>query len=72
MLVALRCSLQDPPALFIPTITLQCTAALQTLAARSAALSGGRFIFPHDGWTTRGGTVILIPDHNSVRSEFKR
>jgi hypothetical protein len=39
---------------------------------RLLVLSGGRFFFLHDGWTTRGGTMIVLPDDNSVRIEFKR
>ncbi|MET4134326.1 hypothetical protein ABIC21_000520 [Pseudarthrobacter sp. PvP090] len=39
---------------------------------RLLVLSGGRFFFLHDGWTPRDGTVIVLPDDNSVRTEFKR
>lgn len=39
---------------------------------RLLVLSGGRFFFLHDGWTARDGTVIVLPDDNSVRIEFKR
>lgn len=39
---------------------------------RLLVLSGGRFFFLHDGWTPRDGTVIVLPDNNSVRIEFKR
>lgn len=39
---------------------------------RLLVLSGGRFFFLHDGWTQRDGTVIVLPDDNSVRIEFKR
>jgi hypothetical protein len=35
-------------------------------------LSGGRFFFLHDGWTPQNGTVIVLPDDNSVRIEFRR
>lgn len=39
---------------------------------RLLVLSGGRFFFLHDGWTVQDGTVIVLPDDNSVRIEFKR
>lgn len=39
---------------------------------RLLVLSGGRFFFLHDGWTPRDGTVIVLPDDNSVRIEFRR
>jgi hypothetical protein len=39
---------------------------------RLLVLSGGRFFFLHDGWTPRDGTVIVLPDDNSVRIEYKR
>ncbi|RDV11271.1 hypothetical protein DXK94_06300 [Arthrobacter sp. RT-1] len=39
---------------------------------RLLVLSGGRFFFLHDGWTPRDGSVIVLPDDNSVRIEFKR
>ncbi|WP_411375694.1 hypothetical protein ACLH0K_04795 [Arthrobacter sp. MPF02] len=39
---------------------------------RLLVLSGGRFFFLHDGWTPEDGTVIVLPDDNSVRIEFKR
>ena len=39
---------------------------------RLLVLSGGRFFLLHDGWTPRDGTVIVLPDDNSVRIEFKR
>lgn len=38
---------------------------------RLLVLSGGRFFFLHDGWTVQDGTVIVLPDDNSVRIEFK-
>ena len=39
---------------------------------RLLVLSGGRFFFLHDGWTPQNGTVIVLPDDNSVRIEFRR
>lgn len=39
---------------------------------RLLVLSGGRFFFLHDGWAPRDGTVIVLPDDNSVRIEFRR
>lgn len=39
---------------------------------RLLVLSGGRFFFLHDGWTPRDGTVIVLPDDNSVRIEFRK
>ncbi|NKX54469.1 hypothetical protein [Arthrobacter mobilis] len=37
---------------------------------RLLVLSGGRFFFLHDGWTTEEGTVVVLPDDNSIRVEF--
>lgn len=39
---------------------------------RFLVLSGGRFFFLHDGWTTENGTVVVLPDDNSIRVEFSR
>ena len=39
---------------------------------RFLVLSGGRFFFLHDGWTTENGTVVVLPDDNSIRVEFGR
>jgi hypothetical protein len=39
---------------------------------RLLVLSGGRYFFLHDGWTPQTGTVIVLPDDNSVRIEFRR
>jgi hypothetical protein len=48
------------------------TALYRYSGLRLLVLSGGRFFFLHDGWTPRDGTVIVLPDDNSVRIEFKR
>jgi hypothetical protein len=39
---------------------------------RLLVLSGGRFFFLHDGWTIENGTVVVLPDDNSIRVEFGR
>jgi hypothetical protein len=39
---------------------------------RLLVLSSRRFFFLHDGWTARDGTVLVLPDDDSVRIEFKR
>jgi hypothetical protein len=39
---------------------------------RLRVLSGRRFFFLHDGWTARDGTVLVLPDDDSVRIKFKR
>ena len=48
------------------------TALYRYSGLRLLVLSGGRFFFLHDGWTPWDGTVIVLPDDNSVRIEFKR
>lgn len=37
---------------------------------RLLVVSGGRFFFLHDGWTLEDGTVVVLPDNNSVRVQF--
>jgi len=37
---------------------------------RLLVVSGGRYFFLHDAWTLRDGTVVVLPDNDSVRVEF--
>jgi hypothetical protein len=39
---------------------------------RLLVLRGRRSFFLHEGWTARDGTVLVLPDDDSVRIEFKR
>jgi hypothetical protein len=39
---------------------------------RLLVLSGGRFFLLHDGWTSRSGTVVVLPDNSAIRLEFSR
>jgi len=37
---------------------------------RLLVLSGGRFFFLEDGWTLQHGTVVILPDNDSIRVEL--
>jgi len=37
---------------------------------RLLVVSGGRYFFLHDDWTLSDGTVVVLPDNDSVRVEF--
>ncbi|MGA7206791.1 MAG: hypothetical protein WBX27_19435 [Specibacter sp.] len=37
---------------------------------RLLVASGGKFFFLHDGWTLRSGTVVVLPDNDSIRVEL--
>jgi hypothetical protein len=39
---------------------------------RLLVLSGGRFFLLHNGWTSRAGTVVVLPDNTAIRLEFSR
>ena len=36
------------------------------------AVSGGRLFFLPEGWTVRGGAVVVLPDNDAVRVEYGR
>jgi hypothetical protein len=37
---------------------------------RLLVVSGGRFFFLDDGWTLRNGTVVVLPDNDTIRVEL--
>jgi hypothetical protein len=39
---------------------------------RLLAVSGGNLFFLHDGWTAQNGSVVVLPNDNSVRIEYGR
>ncbi|RAN76388.1 hypothetical protein B5P43_22500 [Bacillus sp. SRB_336] len=40
------------------------------LGLRLLVVSGGRFFLLHDGWTLRSGTVVVLPDDDTIRVEL--
>ena len=44
----------------------------RTTGLRFLVSTGGRIFLLHDGWTVRGGTVIVLPDNEQVRWQFSR
>ena len=44
----------------------------RTTGLRFLVRSGGRLFLLHDGWTTRNGTVIVLPDNEQIRWQFSR
>ncbi|MGO4382855.1 hypothetical protein [Specibacter sp. RAF43] len=47
------------------------TAPLYTYRGlRLLVVSGGKFFFLHNGWTLRSGTVVVLPDDDSIRVEL--
>lgn len=39
---------------------------------RLLSASGGRYFFLHDGWTLARGTVVVLPDDDTLRVEYGR
>ncbi len=44
----------------------------RTTGLRFLVRSGGRLFLLHDGWTTRNGTVVVLPDNEQIRWQFSR
>ncbi|MEX5301213.1 hypothetical protein [Kocuria sabuli] len=39
---------------------------------RLLSVSGGRYFFLHDGWTLEQGTVVVLPDDDTLRLQYQR